>query len=48
MSRVLAEDSPGTVVIYGNLVGDYGTDFLATHPERGHAQQIASWENPHH
>ncbi|MFF3208976.1 hypothetical protein [Streptomyces sp. NPDC002962] len=42
--RVPAEDGPGAVVIYRNLVGDYGIDYLLTHPGRSHAQQIASWE----
>ncbi|MDD9376079.1 hypothetical protein M8Z33_05225 [Streptomyces sp. ZAF1911] len=42
--RVPAADGPGAVVIYRNLVGDYGTDYLLTHPGRSHAQQIASWE----
>ncbi|MFF8422412.1 hypothetical protein [Streptomyces sp. NPDC015680] len=42
--RVPAEDGPGAVVIYRNLVGDYGTDYLLTHPDRSCAQQIASWE----
>ncbi|MFI1358645.1 hypothetical protein ACH4TV_34520 [Streptomyces sp. NPDC020898] len=42
--RVPAEDGPGAVVIYRNLVGDYGTDYLLTHPGRSSAQQIASWE----
>ncbi|WP_331750330.1 MULTISPECIES: hypothetical protein [unclassified Streptomyces] len=42
--RVPAEDGPGAVVIYRNLVGDYGTDYLLTHPDRSYAQQIASWE----
>ncbi|GAA3482727.1 hypothetical protein [Streptomyces yanii] len=42
--RVPAEDGPGAVVIYRNLVGDYGTDYLLTHPGRTYAQQIASWE----
>jgi len=42
--RVPAENGPGAVVIYRNLVGDYGTDYLLTHPDRSHAQQIASWE----
>ncbi|MFD3842717.1 hypothetical protein ACFWWC_41780 [Streptomyces sp. NPDC058642] len=42
--RVPAEDGPGVVVIYRNLVGDYGTDYLLTHPDRSYAQQIASWE----
>ncbi|MGW3121652.1 hypothetical protein ACWDBW_31645 [Streptomyces sp. NPDC001107] len=42
--RVPAEDGPGAVVIYRNLVGDYGTDYLLTHADRSYAQQIASWE----
>ncbi|MGW8885838.1 hypothetical protein [Streptomyces sp. NPDC055749] len=42
--RVPAEDGPGAVVIYRNLVGDYGTDYLLTHPDRSCAQQIAGWE----
>ncbi|WP_345584373.1 hypothetical protein [Streptomyces prasinosporus] len=42
--RVPAEDGPGAVVIYRNMVGDYGTDYLLTHPDRSCAQQIASWE----
>ncbi|MGW3691943.1 hypothetical protein [Streptomyces sp. NPDC005125] len=42
--RVPAEDGPGAVVIYRNLVGDYGIDYLLTHPGRSHAQQIANWE----
>ncbi|MFF2789001.1 hypothetical protein ACFVT6_19940 [Streptomyces sp. NPDC058049] len=42
--RVPAEDGPGAVVIYRNMVGDYGIDHLLTHPGRSHAQQIASWE----
>ncbi|MFB7554874.1 hypothetical protein [Streptomyces brevispora] len=42
--RVPAADGPGAVVIYRNLVGDYGIDYLLTHPGRSYAQQIASWE----
>ncbi|MEU4507308.1 hypothetical protein [Streptomyces sp. NPDC024089] len=42
--RVPAEDGPGAVVIYRNLDGDYGTDYLITHPGRSHAEQIASWD----
>ncbi|MFD7912756.1 hypothetical protein ACFV30_18855 [Streptomyces sp. NPDC059752] len=33
--RVPAENGPGVVVIYRNSVGDYGTDYLLTHPGRG-------------
>ncbi|MFD7853486.1 hypothetical protein ACFV6B_04210 [Streptomyces microflavus] len=42
--RVPATDTPGVVVIYRNLVGDFGIDYLLTHPGRSRAQQIASWE----
>ncbi|MFF4444456.1 hypothetical protein [Streptomyces sp. NPDC001502] len=42
--RVPAENGPGVVVIYRNLVGDYGTDCLLTHPGRSDARQIAGWE----
>ncbi|MEU9999116.1 hypothetical protein [Streptomyces sp. NPDC050848] len=42
--RVPAEDGPGAVVIYRNLVGDYGTDYLLTHTDKIYAEQIASWE----
>ncbi|MBV1949088.1 hypothetical protein [Streptomyces sp. BV129] len=42
--RVPAEEGPGVVVIHRNLVGDYGIDYLLTHPGQSHAQQIANWE----
>ncbi|QGZ47037.1 hypothetical protein GPZ77_00075 [Streptomyces sp. QHH-9511] len=42
--RVPADDGPGAVVIYRNLDGDYGTDYLITHPGRSYAEQIASWD----
>jgi hypothetical protein len=42
--RAPAEDGPGAVVIYRNLNGDYGTDYLLTHPGRSDAEQIASWD----
>ncbi|MER6773691.1 hypothetical protein ABT389_28630 [Streptomyces bacillaris] len=42
--RVLAEDGPGVVVVYRNLDGDYGTDYLLTHPARNYVEQIASWD----
>ncbi|MFK0234337.1 hypothetical protein [Streptomyces vinaceus] len=42
--RMPAEDGPGAVVIYRNLDGDYGTDYLLTHPGRSCAEQIASWD----
>ncbi|MFI8909667.1 hypothetical protein ACIGV8_29695 [Streptomyces albidoflavus] len=42
--RMPAEDGPGAVVIYRNLNGDYGTDYLLTHQGRSHVEQIASWD----
>ncbi|MFD9607923.1 hypothetical protein ACFWWS_00990 [Streptomyces sp. NPDC059083] len=42
--RVPAEDGPGAVVIYRNLDGDYGTDYLLTRSGRSCAEQIASWD----
>ncbi|MFE2154451.1 hypothetical protein ACFXAO_30900 [Streptomyces lavendulae] len=42
--RVPAEAGPGAVVIYRNLDGDYGTDYLLTHAGRSYVQQIAGWD----
>ncbi|MEU6666103.1 hypothetical protein [Streptomyces sp. NPDC046727] len=42
--RVPAENGPGAVVIYRNLDGDYGIDYLLTHPGRSHVEQIARWD----
>ncbi|MFJ9891672.1 hypothetical protein ACIQRW_38320 [Streptomyces sp. NPDC091287] len=42
--RVPAEDGPGAVVVYRNLDGDYGIDYLLTHPGRSYVEQIASWD----
>ncbi|MGW6396427.1 hypothetical protein ACWFR1_39365 [Streptomyces sp. NPDC055103] len=42
--RVPVDDGPGAVVIYRNLDGDYGTDYLITNPGRSYAEQIASWD----
>ncbi|MFD3511259.1 hypothetical protein [Nocardia sp. NPDC058666] len=42
--RVSAGDGPGVVVIYRNLDGDYGTDYLLTHPGRSYVEQIAGWD----
>lgn len=42
--RAPAQGGPGVVVIYRNLLGDYGIDYLLTHPGRSHAQHVASWE----
>ncbi|MFI1440509.1 hypothetical protein [Streptomyces fructofermentans] len=42
--RVLAEDGSGVVVVHRNLPGEYGIDYLLTHPGRSCAQQTASWE----
>ncbi|MGW0789151.1 hypothetical protein ACWD04_13055 [Streptomyces sp. NPDC002911] len=39
--RVPAADGPGAVVVYRNLVGDHGTDYLLTRPGRSYAQRIA-------
>lgn len=42
--RVPAEGGPGAVVIYRNLDGDYGTDYLLIHPGGSYVDQIASWD----
>ncbi|MER5897111.1 hypothetical protein [Streptomyces sp. NPDC001876] len=42
--RLPAADGSGVVVVCRNMVGDYGIDYLLTHPGRSHAQQIATWE----
>lgn len=42
--RLPAADGSGVVVVYRNMVGDYGIDYLLTHPGRSCAQQIATWE----
>lgn len=42
--RVPAAEGPGVVVIYRNLVGDYGIDYLLTPPGRSYAQQIPKGE----
>ncbi len=42
--RVPSADGSGVVVVFRNLVGDCGIDFLLIHPGQSHAQQIASWE----
>ncbi|MFI1223646.1 MULTISPECIES: hypothetical protein [unclassified Streptomyces] len=42
--RVPAEGGPGAVVVYRNLDGDYGTDYLLTHAGRSYVEQIASWD----
>ncbi|WP_435972941.1 hypothetical protein [Streptomyces sp. Qhu_M48] len=42
--RVPAEDDPGAVVIYRNLEGEHGIDYLLTHPGRSYVEQIASWD----
>ncbi|MEU6042734.1 hypothetical protein [Streptomyces griseus] len=38
--RVPAADGTGVVVIYRNLVGDYGIDHLLTRPDRSRARRI--------
>lgn len=42
--RVPASDGSGIVVIYRNLVGDHGIDYLLTRPGRSRAQRIAGGE----
>ncbi|WP_328966690.1 hypothetical protein [Streptomyces sp. NBC_00239] len=42
--RVPAEDGPAAVVVYRNLDGDCGTDYLLAHPGRNCVEQIASWD----
>lgn len=42
--RVPVDDEPGAVVIYRNLDGDYGTDYLHTPPEGDSVRQIVRWE----
>ncbi|MFE6040220.1 hypothetical protein [Streptomyces sp. NPDC056452] len=42
--RLPSADGSGVVVVYRNMVGDYGIDYLLTHPGRSSAQQIATWE----
>ncbi|MEV8626470.1 hypothetical protein [Streptomyces sp. NPDC051079] len=32
-------------MIYRNRDGDYGTDYLLTHPGRSYVEQIASWND---
>ncbi|MGW2202121.1 hypothetical protein [Streptomyces sp. NPDC001774] len=32
------------MVIFRNPVGDYGTDYLHTHPGSSHTRHIVSWE----
>ncbi|MFJ5952247.1 hypothetical protein [Streptomyces noursei] len=42
--RVPADNGPGAMVVYRNLDGDYGTDYLLTHPGSSYVEQIASWD----
>ncbi|MGV9350499.1 hypothetical protein ACWDSD_38275 [Streptomyces spiralis] len=42
--RVPIEGGYEATVVYRNLVGDYGIDYLFTHPSWRSARQIASWE----
>ncbi|MFE2557339.1 hypothetical protein ACFXGT_15185 [Streptomyces sp. NPDC059352] len=42
--RMPAEGGPGAVVVYRNLDGDYGTDYLLTHPGSSCAERIAGWD----
>ncbi|WP_245234558.1 hypothetical protein [Streptomyces flavochromogenes] len=38
--RVPTEDGPGVVVVYRNMVGEYGIDYLLTRPGRSSVQRI--------
>ncbi|MEV7129175.1 hypothetical protein [Streptomyces sp. NPDC093260] len=42
--RVLGADGSGVVVVFRNLIGDYGVDFLLIRPGGSCAERIASWE----
>ncbi|WP_328505364.1 hypothetical protein [Streptomyces sp. NBC_00391] len=42
--RVPLANGHGIAVIYRNIVGDYGIDYVATRPGGHHAQQFATWE----
>ncbi|MER7909685.1 hypothetical protein [Streptomyces sp. NPDC096068] len=42
--RVPAGTGPGAVVVYRNLAGDHGTDYLLTDPDGGGARRIARWD----
>ncbi|MFJ2774266.1 hypothetical protein [Streptomyces sp. NPDC087300] len=42
--RVPASVGPGIVVVYRNLVGDYGTDYLLVPEGRSGVQRLAGWE----
>ncbi|TXS12828.1 MULTISPECIES: hypothetical protein [unclassified Streptomyces] len=42
--RLPVADGPGIVVVYRNLVGDHGIDYLRLHPGRSVPQRLGSWE----
>ncbi|MFC7922464.1 hypothetical protein [Streptomyces cinereoruber] len=42
--RVPAGTGPGAVVVYRNLAGDYGTDYLLTGPDGSGTRRIARWD----
>ncbi|MEU1600364.1 hypothetical protein ABZ468_48355 [Streptomyces sp. NPDC005708] len=46
--RMPVEGGYEAVVVYRNLVGDYGVDYMFTHPSWSSAQQIASWDGDLH
>ncbi|MFJ4467143.1 hypothetical protein ACIP2X_06400 [Streptomyces sp. NPDC089424] len=46
--RVPVEGGYEAVVVYRNLVGDYGVDHMFTHPTWSSARQIASWDGDLH
>ncbi|KQX50708.1 MULTISPECIES: hypothetical protein [unclassified Streptomyces] len=42
--RVPTGDGPGAVLVYRNLDGDYGTDYLLSPPGGSRVEQIACWD----
>ncbi|MGW2554238.1 hypothetical protein [Streptomyces sp. NPDC001635] len=46
--RMPVEGGYEAVVVYRNLVGDYGVDYLFTHPSWSGARQIAGWDGDLH
>ncbi|MFJ3504897.1 MULTISPECIES: hypothetical protein [unclassified Streptomyces] len=42
--RVPSETGPGAVVVYRNLIGEYGTDYLLTDPDGNRARRIGGWD----
>ncbi|GAA1961674.1 hypothetical protein [Kitasatospora viridis] len=42
--RLPIRDGHCAVVVYRNLVGDYGIDYLLTHPDRPRSQELATYD----